>query len=178
MSHSINVYEATKQCFETIIKTTQDDLEDGTKQMSQDKAREGTFFQMKRGDIKGASRPVEESHIEPLDGTKCGEDFHNPMFEADMVHTLGRFNQSFCLFKSAFVDSDTLTWCKNQIGRKRGPFACPNELPLDTKMSESIVTALERLQTSKPRDEDLNIPTLFILVAQNYEHFSGKSLNN
>ena len=144
--------------------------------MSQDKAREGDFFQMKRRNI-GAHRQISEQQIEDLDDSKCGEDFHNPMYEADMVHRLGRFNQSFALFRSAFVDKDTLSWCRSQIGRKRGPFASPNELPLDTKMSESIESALERLQTSKACN-DLNIPTLFILVAQNYEKFSGKALNN
>lgn len=71
-----------------------------------------------------------------------------------------------------------LTWCENQIGRKKGPFASPNELPMETKMSESIVIALDRLKTAKPCESDINIPTLFILVAQNYEPFSGKTLNN
>jgi hypothetical protein len=50
--------------------------------------------------------------ILPIDEDKCGEDFHNPMYDSKMVHPLGRFNQSFALFRATHIDKDTLDLCK------------------------------------------------------------------
>lgn len=115
--------------------------------------------------------------ILPIDNDKCGEDFHNPMYDSKLVHPLGRFNQSFALFRATHIDIDTLEWCKKQVGRKRGPFASPNELPLETKFTESLVTALENLKAHNST-KDLHIPTLFVLTAQNFEGFQGETLDN
>jgi len=30
--------------------------------------------------------------INPIDEEKCGEDFHNPMYDSKLVDPLGRFN--------------------------------------------------------------------------------------
>lgn len=42
-----------------------------------------------------------------------GEDFHNPMYDAKFVHPLGRFNQSFMLFKGMYLDNDAISLCKS-----------------------------------------------------------------
>ena len=115
--------------------------------------------------------------ILPIDEEQCGGDFHNPMFDSKLVHSLGRFNQSFALFRATYIDEDTLKLCKKQVGRKRGPFASPIELPLETTVSECLFTALENLKEVMPSHE-MNIPALFVMTAQNFEKFEGVPLYN
>lgn len=62
VSHSNNLHEAMKESFEEIIKMTQDDLEESSKQITQERATQGEFFQMKRTKI-GIDKQTEESMI-------------------------------------------------------------------------------------------------------------------
>jgi len=106
-----------------------------------------------------------------------GEDFHNPMYDAKFVHPLGRFNQTFKLFKGMYLDIDAINLCKKQVGRSRGPYPCKIEFPVDTIATENLTLALDPLKNKKASG-DMNIPVLFVLGVQNYDKFDGKPLKN
>ena len=53
-------------------------------------AIEGKFFQMKRRRL--SEDDDNDQAIKPIDEEKCGEDFHNPMYDSKLVDQLGRFN--------------------------------------------------------------------------------------
>ena len=106
------------------------------------------------------------------DKLKLGEDFHNPDFDSDLVHPLGKFNQSFLLFKGLYVEKEAIDFCRKLIGNKRGPFLAPTDLPVNTTMTESLPNALENL--TKGSNGSSQIPALFIQGVQNFDKFDGK----
>lgn len=112
-AHSKYLFEAMQQSLEKIINMTQDDSDDEQqKNQSQKKATEGDFFQMKRRKLS-ENEDMLTGRINPIDEDLCGEDFHNPMYDAKMVHPLGRFNQTFALFRATYIDVGTLGLLKS-----------------------------------------------------------------
>lgn len=106
-----------------------------------------------------------------------GEDFHNPSFDDHLVHRLGRFNQTFKLFKANYIDENTLNYCQAHVGKKRGPYPVPIQLPLDCKLTENLDITLDSIKFKTPKD-DINIPALFVLGVQNYDNFDGRLKKN
>lgn len=92
---------------------------------------------------------------EKVEELSSGEDFHNPLFDCKLIHPLGHFNQSFLLFKGMFIDSDSLKWCKAQVGQKVGPFLAKVEFPILTKATESLAHALEQIKCADKSRVDI-----------------------
>lgn len=90
--------QAIQNTFEEMINM-KDDSDSGTKEESS-KGMTGEFFKFK-------SKEVIKSDEELL----IGEDFHNPDYDVSIVHPMGRFNQTFMLFKGMHIDADTLKVC-------------------------------------------------------------------
>jgi len=77
------------------------------------------------------------------------------------------------LYKGEHIDQGILNQCSDAVGKKRGPYSIPVQLPIDSKTTESLSSALQNLK-SKNAKNGLDIPALFMIGVQNYDKFNGK----
>lgn len=131
----------------------------------------GQFFNMKD---KTNKTQEDNSQSEDL---KLGEDFHNPMYDAKLVHPLGRFNQTFTVFKGMYVDQDTVNWCQSSVGKKKGPYPVGISLPTEAKLTDHMDVALDQIK-SRNWSKSMTIPALFVVGILNFDKFNGKLVKN
>ena len=75
------------------------------------------------------------------------------------------------------VDPDTIKTCEAMVGKKKGPYPAPINIPIESKMTEKLGMAMESIKNTKPgvNSKTWNtIPALFMMGVQNFDKFNGK----